>query len=359
MGMKNFWRVFVTQKEYVFGYSSVLGLLSSLIYTCFAVLNGEWGVKFTVVLIFLALVNTILAISVFIMTHYYHKNRTELDNIHDVVRNKEKEIELLEQRYAIEIERQGAVILKADSILSGLSTTIHNILHETRTVYGDMYKSLCDIQGFKQAKAAGAKDIEFDICTLHSIEKTFEMFMVYLVDNIKNLMDQMTSDNCAVCIKILIKGKEEDETGKWRGDPNLAGVHVKTFMRDAMSFRERGVIDAKLQGFPYYKNTAFKRILETQFPDDSWFICNDLTTHTEYENIHADWHKLYNACIVTPIRIPDGENFRVIGFLCVDNRIGNFSFDKGMQFVAAIGDNMFHLFNTYNDLKNMMSEEMV
>lgn len=104
---------------------------------------------------------------------------------------------------------------------------------------------------------------------------------------------------------------------------------VSTFVRDTMSYVDRSVNDDHVKSYPYTDNTAFKSILEN--PKIDHFCSNWLRLRHAfgfYKNSHEGWKELYRATIVVPLSFryhsADINHENVVGFLCVDNRNGNF-----------------------------------
>lgn len=172
---------------------------------------------------------------------------------------------------------------------------------------------------------------------LINLDKSFNMFMLHFLDNVKELFDSTTGSDCASCIKIIIQGSE----GK---------VNVKTFMRDTVSYRKRSQIDIDLNEYPHEENTAFRKILSIH-TNDNYFLSNNLKNESSYENINKNYICFYNACIVVPIRIHiEGRQYLQIGFLCVDNHDSGFSHQRDLEILQAFGDLLFIIFELFNEL---------
>ena len=177
--------------------------------------------------------------------------------------------------------------------------------------------------------------------------------MLYLLDNIKTTYDILSEDECSVCIKMILVGKNEKNI-EVKGDNNLRDVYIKTYMRDSFSYRQRNFIDERVPTFPYHENTAFQVILEERYPD-SFFLSNDLGEFEKgYRNYRNDWSEFYNSCMVVPIRIQiRNGGYIVIGFICIDNVEGGFD-STGKDLLAAIGDHLFHIFRAFSDLNEVL-----
>lgn len=76
--------------------------------------------------------------------------------------------------------------------------------------------------------------------------------------------------------------------------------------------------------FSYFRNTAFKEIIE-QWPDSPCFASNNLFERWlagTYENANRDWMSFYNSTIVVPIPPANPTQSLPVGFLCADSLLG-------------------------------------
>jgi len=207
-----------------------------------------------------------------------------------------------------------------------IARIIHNIHDQLRDRISELFALAEDIDGGTSPSPEELVDIQ----------RTNEMFYLFLVDNIKILMDIITGDKCAVTIKIVEAS-----------DSNV--LMMRTFMRDAASYRARKGADSSAAEYPYYENTAFKEILAGA--RRSFFVSDDLSGEPTYSNSNSNWKSLYNATLVCPIRmqlnldsVTDRQEFSVLGFLCVDNFKGGLNRPDCIELLASIADSLFNHF---------------
>jgi len=212
-----------------------------------------------------------------------------------------------------------------DEILSNVSECLHNIIHESRSRIQIILDDI-DSENFivKERRQASIKKYTYVV-----------------LSNVKEIFDSMTLDNCAVCLKFLDFSEHSN-----KGETPQQTLTVYTKLRDNISFRERTKSDSRLGNYEVQANTAFDTIINRS---KNYFISNDLQNEPDYVNMNERWKRLYNACIVVPIRSPLFENgkyngkFDCIGFLAVDNKKGGFREDLSYNVLAAVADNMYHV----------------
>jgi len=193
-------------------------------------------------------------------------------------------------------------------------------------------------------------------CTTYMInfatERITKQFNIFLVNNVKDIFDLLTNDDCSVCIKIVgVNNKEE--------------VTISTLMRDTKSFRKRRSNDGLFnEPFLWYENTAFKNILSNDIAD-TYFVCDDLSAEQSYVNLNSNWKKSYNATLVAPFRIDVSDSFyeegacsNITGFLCIDNHKGNFNNEPSIETVASIVDSLYQYFNVSGDLTLLATDRI-
>lgn len=339
MGINPF-NTFKKYKEYIFGYTSFLGFICTFIFLCYAIYKDQWDFSFTFVVVLLAIINGCLAITVILSMDIYNKTLRELDNI------KNKESTFNTQKEKLSIEKFNSI-----KIQEVISNTLHNILHESRYIVNDIHteQEMLSKEIFFYIKEEKT-NIEYDENKIILLQKEFEKYIIYLLDNLKNIFEITTTDICRICLKIILVGEETTE----QCDSDLRDVHIKTYMRDSGSFRDSQRIDESVPSFPYHENSAFYKILESRFPD-SWFLKNDLPSCRDYRNLRPNWNKDYNATLVVPIRCRIEPNvYTVIGFLCVDNKKGGFREEVDKEVLASIGDHLYYVFRSFNYLKELV-----
>lgn len=270
-----------------------------------------------------------------------------------------------------------------------LAKFFHNFSHEYRkiivAIYYDLYRK--DYSKFENRK------------------NSYKQFILYTMENIKYIFDSITGDDCAVTVKVLRYGKIFDrirhpdlneiipDSAKVFGGRDFlvneqcyddkkvllapealleGGVLISTYLRDPISYRRRNIADKILPYFPCRYNTAFSAILDDKNPV-SFFLSNDLKSDEEegtYINKSPNWNDCYNACLVVPIRYiecltdipantkqaplsgvsPPDETSIVLGFICVDNKLGRFQHPFATDTLASVGDHFYQLFLAYAEL---------
>lgn len=181
-----------------------------------------------------------------------------------------------------------------------------------------------------------------------SLDK-LKTFITNTLNDIKNVFDKITGDNCSICIK-LIYDPEQD----------LAKAKIKTLYRDSTSFRIRKKYDLdsehRTRIYPATDNTAFKSILDPNESSVIYFSDNLELQHSfrSYNNSNQYWNDFYNAVAVIPISyIPNRKKPKIrsiLGFLCVDNMEGGFIYSSNEEYLSGIGDSFYNLFDGYKDI---------
>jgi len=301
--------------EYIFGLSSLIGLLISVGLTLYALFSGNYAPDAGAMLVSLGAINVVLAIVVIgslLKAEEYWKRIGELGPLG----------ELQEQKIR-------ALTSKIEATTGNgfeVARIIHNIQDQLRDRINELFQATEDIDN----------DDPPSVEELLDLQRTNEMFYLFLVDNLKIMMDILTGDKCAVTIKIV--------------DASEAGVFMmRTFMRDAVSYRSRKSADSSAAEYPYYENTAFREILSG--PRRNYYASDNLSTETTYSNSNPGWKRLYNATLVCPIRmqlnagtVTDRQDHSVLGFLCVDNLRGGLDRPDCIELLASVADSMFNHF---------------
>lgn len=313
--------------DYIFGLSSLIGLVITVIVTFFAILEGDYGAQPNIVIFSLAFINLALAVvSIYLLKRSdgLSKDNAALQPSIDMLTSK---FERLESSYSDYKYNIGEVADINHSIQDQLRDRIYELYSEYNAIaLGEDLKAL--------------EQIDYG--------RTNEMFYLFIVDNIKRIFDILTNDKCSVCIKLLEEGEHESE------------IMVRTFMRDSGSYRERKSSDKAIYEYPYYENTAFKTILSPETPD-GYYASDDLMSERTYLNMNPSWNNYYNSTLVCPIRIEliddaDSEYraYSILGFICVDNQRGGMNNRIAIQTLAGIADSLYNHFLLYNELQNSL-----
>jgi len=320
--MTNIFSKFNNNKDNIFGYSSFLGFITTFFYTWYSIYKSNWSIDFQLAIVMVSLVNLFLAVFGFYMIRKFN----EVSSLYSdyLVNKKQMTLKIKELKSQVNNERK---------LQYEIATITHNIQHKTRDVSNKFFQDI----------------VSGDFSHFHERQKSFEKFMFYFVGNIKQLFDIITGDKCSVSIKLIVPSSVQDK----------GNAHIETYIRDNISYRERGAIDRKLSKYPYFENTAFKLIL-SESEDANYFLSNNLSNEQGYNNKHDGWESYYNACIVVPIRLILSEGtYLVIGFICVDNINGNFEEKIGLNILASYADSCFQLFSSYNELSEAAKENQL
>ena len=315
--------------DYIFGLSSLIGLIITAVVTLFAILEGNYGTEPSVVifgLAFISLAFAVVNIYLFKRSDTLSRNNAALQPSIDILNG--------------ELERLKLSCDNDKYIFAEIADIGHSIQDQLRDRIYELYNERSAIVS------------EEDLADFERIdhERTNEMFYLFLVDNIKRIFDLLTSDKCSVCIKMLDEGNHESE------------IMVRTFMRDSGSYRERKSSDKAIYEYPYHENSAFKTILAPDTPN-SYYVSDDLSKERTYINMNPNWNQYYNATLVCPIRIEileeeESENYKysVLGFICVDNQKGGLNNRTAIQLLAGISDSLYNHFLLFNELQNSRYE---
>lgn len=303
------------RNEFVFGLSSLIGLVITVALTAYAIANQSYAPEASAMIVSLGAINLILAILVVRSLMKVESAARELAQVEPLSREKTERIQKLEETLA-----------RSDRELDQIGSTIHNIQDQLRD-------RMHELLAVKESIDADDPPSTTELVDLH---RTNEMFYLFVVNNLKTAMDILTGDNCAISIKLIAEG----ESGL---------LMLKTFMRDASSYRARKGADSSAVEYPYYENTAFYEIMSGE--QRNYFASDNLSAETTYINSNRNWRKLYNATLVCPIRMQmirdeetDSLDYSVIGFVCVDNMRGGLTKPASVEFLASVTDSLYNHF---------------
>jgi len=304
--------------ELVITYTSFVASIATILFVAYAIYKSDWQISYVVVSIVLSVVVLIIVLANMSLLRGYY-------NLHQESSKSYEELEREFQESSSVISNLKEKIKDEINTKTKIAQIVHNFSHEYRNIINGIHSDL----------------ISLDYDNFEKRKTSFRMFISYMLENIKEVFDILTYDEVSVCIKILYK-KEED-------------FLVKTFLRDGISYRERSSTEHILLEYPCHENTAFKNITDIHCPD-SYYLCNDLYKEKTYNNINRKWSEYYNACLVVPIRLIINKDLSyMLGFICVDNFKGNFDDKIAVDILASFGDNCFHLFNLFNELKSKVT----
>jgi hypothetical protein len=305
--------------DFIFGLSSLLGLIITAVYTVFAILDGNYSLGANSVIIALAFINFALAITFVLIVR--RNNQLSVNAL-----TLQPKIDLLEKQLEYSKNRLKRSLYNFEEI--------SDILHSINDQLRDRIVELSEV------------DIENAI-DISVYQRKNEMFYLFLLDNIKNIFDMLTRDECAISLKILDLDEEDNE------------IIIRTLFRDSSSYRERKNSDKTIYNYPYYENSAFKEILSED--GDSFYVSDDLSSETTYINLNKDWKKYYNATLVCPIRMEIIENeedeyndYSILGFICIDNMKGNLNNKTCISLLASITDILYIQWFLYNETKYLI-----
>lgn len=310
-----------------------MGLVFSVGFAIFLVASESTEAHFVALTLCLAIVNLALAVVAVVLFLKVTSLTTESSRLAPVLEAKNVQIGKLHQQ-----------ISRLESDFGEVSDIIHSIQDQLR----DRMFELTD------AYAAVESGILPTSGEITDIERTNELFYLFLLNNMKSMLDKLTDGNCAVCIKILSPGADE-------GSQNA--ILVRTFMRDSMSYRERKGSDKAVYEYPYFDNTAFRTIMSDS--PISYYVCDDLKSSHGYDNANRVWRDYYNATLVCPIRMEligekesDRNEYTVLGFLCADNMHGNFDNQICIQLMASVADSVFNHLLMFNEVRKSTVEDI-
>jgi hypothetical protein len=179
-------------------------------------------------------------------------------------------------------------------------------------------------------------------CTVDLDEMTGH-YVDVVISRTKSIFDELTGDNCAVCVKRL--GRNDDGTF-----PELPTV-VKT-IRDSTSQLRRSVDnDEKID---IRENTAFDYIMDGNKKRNFYF--NNALFRSfvsgEYKNSRNNWYNHYNATAVCAIQNPSKDHRdEIIGFLCIDNTKGGFDAELTYAIMQSVSSCLYYVYKNLDLIK--------
>jgi hypothetical protein len=211
-----------------------------------------------------------------------------------------------------------------------------------RDLFDGLYSDLCrsDYSSIARAAARASEHLKDTIrkAELEDVRRSIAVVVEAKQDVAKHLVEIMgvavrlfnlhTNDTCAACIKYLPAGPITEDT------------LLRDLGRDRTSQSKRP--QAEGAPYPIKDNTDSMTIFEDKERD--YYIENDLWTayqNGKYKNSRKNWHDFYNATIVhlippVPGASPEGGSTRMLGFFCIDNKLGRFDEDLCLVYMKII-----------------------
>jgi hypothetical protein len=166
------------------------------------------------------------------------------------------------------------------------------------------------------------------------------------VDALKEILDVLTGDECAVCIKHVLNVDPAKE---------ITAATLETTYRDKKSAELRGENDQK--AYAVDSNTITMKIIAMSRPfwgkDNLWAEFEA----GRYKNSRDDWHAFYNATIGAAILSHQDRKFprlKNCGLLCADNKVGRLNDEFAVAvmriFAARLGLLLFRMRNLVAEL---------
>jgi hypothetical protein len=296
----------------IFGISSLIGCITTIVFTYFAYRNKA-NASYDEIIITLGTTTTIFTL-VFVASSFYY-------------------IYKLSKTYTIEIENVILIdkIKNSEIIIKNTSEYLNNLSYYQRQI-------LHKFDSFLEDKNKDEKGLK-------KITEDFMQFLSTFTSNLQSYFTLVTTDNCAITIKIVKDNK------------------VKTFYRDSISYRSRKSSDINLDGSNFiYKisdNFAFHVITSSDYKAVSYFS-NDLKSNKEYYNRNPLWKDLYNATAVVPISLNIGDcKSEMLGFLCVDNFNGNLSHKAIEGFLCSSSSLLYNIFSKFEKIVNFANQNNI
>ena len=312
----------------LFGMSSLVGLVFTTVYTTVSLYSSQdLNLGAITVIVTLAIVNAILSFLLYIQSkgYYYFVNKNSNSDIQIV--KFERAISDLEKKHRVEKEK-----------INEIGYIYHNILDQVRN------KMALTLELYEEILFTGEAPKAEKAVDMIRINKSLG---IYIVNNIKDLFDILTRDNCSVAIKLL------------EGVENKDDKQVSTFIRDTRSYRDRN--GRSLKEFLWYENSAFRCIL-TGEGSTSYFACDDLAGETGYINTNQFWQGYYNATLVAPIRLGNVKSYEtklddsIIGFICIDNFKGNLNNRTSIELISGLVDSLYLYFYYHDKLISLITD---
>lgn len=173
----------------------------------------------------------------------------------------------------------------------------------------------------------------------------FMKTMIGLCDSLREIFMKKNMCECSVSIKVPIKGELAGDTS------------VTNLCRDSIHSKKRDTANYKAIDHTILGNTAFTKVLnKTLNPDtkNNAYINNNISGTPDYDNssaaLYPDRKLPYESEIVVPI-IPiereRGQEFKALGFLCVDCEERN-KFDEkyDVALIEGVADGIYDVLLT-------------
>lgn len=315
--------------EFIFGLSSLIGLIITGIIFLFAVIEGTYSTQSDIIIFSFAAIIVALAVVCIILLRRAHALSQDNALMKPALDSLSGKIKTLKTKS-----------IEQNDDFSEIADICHSVHDQLRDRIFELYTAhIALVSGESISKTE-----------LVDYDRTNEMFYLFMLNNIKTIFDIITEDKCAVCIKILEEGDSNND------------IMLRTFMRDSGSYRERKSSDKSIFEYPYYENTAFKTILAPETPD-SYYASDDLSAEKTYINMNSNWNDAYNATLVCPIRMElvtetesEFNEYSVLGFVCIDNMKGGLNNRAAIQLLAALSDSLYNHFLLFSELQNSALE---
>lgn len=173
------------------------------------------------------------------------------------------------------------------------------------------------------------------------LQRTNEMYFLFLIDKVRTLYSELVRHPCAVTLYLVEADSDQNR--------------ILTFMRDTRSYNSRKHLDANSNGLRHWQHSAFRAILEG---DQGFFASNDLANLKAYVDPNQRWHSMYNSLLATPIRMElaavsggDGRvEYAVIGIVIVDSLEGHLDTPLCRNLSRAICALLYNHFTLLNQL---------
>lgn len=193
--------------------------------------------------------------------------------------------------------------------------------------------------------------------------KTYN-FMQMLLTNVERIFSEYTGHDCAACIKLFLDRDPFTKMTTKDHDPSLdtktsdaknrdTKTLIMTLLRDNACAIDRKAKSDPHEPYEYYRNLAFTWIRD-QENKENFFVSNDLKNMIEYVSGRKGWEIDYNATAVVPINDPSSKlNTTIIGFLCVDNKFGEFDDEFTVNTLSIFANTLYYvLSSTYVILRS-------
>lgn len=295
----------------IFGICSVIGLGINIIFTYVAYKN-ESTTSYREIILSLGFSTIILTLVFVIVSYYYLRKLSELTNLNNEINdtiNKNKRNEIL---------------------IKNTSEIINNLAYYQRHIINKMDYFLENTSTANQE-------------TVKKISDDFKKFLSTFTSNLQTHFTLLTSDNCAITIKVVKDGK------------------IKTFHRDAINYRLRKNADTSVDGkdviYRIQDNFAFL-VIHSKDYKETYYFCDDLKNDKQYFNTNPHWRNFYNATVVAPISINIGKlKNELLGFLCVDNFNGNLAQKPVEGILNASSALLFPVFHKYEKISTFANSK--